>query len=161
MRRAGEVAYPGTNPLALKRAAASGPVRNLMSSLAGSGDLLAAPIPAVKTVILAYSPGRGPTSCAPVTGTISEPCATPSSASPLATTSAAWAPWTNIVFAFICSAIPRRSRTRAIFFQAEDGIRDSEVTGVQTCALPICPIAVSYLGVGIDTTSTRQAQPVD
>ena len=23
------------------------------------------------------------------------------------------------------------------FFQAEDGIRDSEVTGVQTCALPI------------------------
>src|SRR5260370_16457634 len=25
------------------------------------------------------------------------------------------------------------------FFQAEDGIRDSSVTGVQTCALPICP----------------------
>src|SRR5260370_19943465 len=24
------------------------------------------------------------------------------------------------------------------FFQAEDGIRDSIVTGVQTCALPIC-----------------------
>src|SRR5260370_17258752 len=24
------------------------------------------------------------------------------------------------------------------FFQAEDGIRDSSVTGVQTCALPIC-----------------------
>ena len=24
------------------------------------------------------------------------------------------------------------------FFQAEDGIRDSPVTGVQTCALPIC-----------------------
>src|SRR5207237_2112490 len=28
------------------------------------------------------------------------------------------------------------------FFQAEDGIRDSSVTGVQTCALPI------YLAVG-------------
>src|SRR5256885_10699931 len=28
------------------------------------------------------------------------------------------------------------------FFQAEDGIRDYKVTGVQTCALPIsCPIA--------------------
>src|SRR5207249_6387473 len=28
---------------------------------------------------------------------------------------------------------------RAIFFfQAEDGIRDRNVTGVQTCALPIC-----------------------
>src|ERR1017187_5626316 len=26
----------------------------------------------------------------------------------------------------------------AIFFQAEDGIRDTSVTGVQTCALPIC-----------------------
>ena len=25
-----------------------------------------------------------------------------------------------------------------MFFQAEDGIRDSPVTGVQTCALPIC-----------------------
>src|SRR5258708_32074373 len=27
------------------------------------------------------------------------------------------------------------------FFQAEDGIRDDLVTGVQTCALPICPAA--------------------
>src|SRR5688500_19724162 len=26
------------------------------------------------------------------------------------------------------------------FFQAEDGIRDYKVTGVQTCALPISPI---------------------
>src|SRR5256885_7299749 len=26
----------------------------------------------------------------------------------------------------------------SFFFQAEDGIRDSKVTGVQTCALPIC-----------------------
>src|SRR5690606_41177263 len=26
------------------------------------------------------------------------------------------------------------------FFQAEDGIRDFHVTGVQTCALPICPL---------------------
>src|SRR5258706_1927767 len=28
-------------------------------------------------------------------------------------------------------------RTAAFFFQAEDGIRDWSVTGVQTCALPI------------------------
>src|SRR6266542_2424701 len=27
------------------------------------------------------------------------------------------------------------------FFQAEDGIRDATVTGVQTCALPISPVA--------------------
>src|SRR5699024_11228181 len=26
------------------------------------------------------------------------------------------------------------------FFQAEDGIRDRNVTGVQTCALPICGV---------------------
>src|SRR5699024_11957965 len=26
------------------------------------------------------------------------------------------------------------------FFQAEDGIRDRNVTGVQTCALPICAV---------------------
>src|SRR5437763_13453278 len=30
------------------------------------------------------------------------------------------------------------------FFQAEDGIRDTSVTGVQTCALPIC-IVPHYL----------------
>src|SRR3712207_9041078 len=29
------------------------------------------------------------------------------------------------------------------FFQAEDGIRDIGVTGVQTCALPICAILLS------------------
>src|SRR5437762_10604467 len=28
-------------------------------------------------------------------------------------------------------------RDRVFFFQAEDGIRDTSVTGVQTCALPI------------------------
>src|SRR5260370_1795273 len=31
------------------------------------------------------------------------------------------------------------------FFQAEDGIRDSSVTGVQTCALPICSPSVPRL----------------
>src|SRR5467141_213563 len=31
------------------------------------------------------------------------------------------------------------------FFQAEDGIRDSSVTGVQTCALPICCKSGSYV----------------
>src|SRR5690349_22812129 len=34
------------------------------------------------------------------------------------------------------------------FFQAEDGIRDLYVTGVQTCALPICPrLALAMLAV--------------
>src|SRR5690606_3203748 len=31
-------------------------------------------------------------------------------------------------------------RRMPFFFQAEDGIRDFHVTGVQTCALPICPV---------------------
>ena len=31
------------------------------------------------------------------------------------------------------------------FFQAEDGIRDIGVTGVQTCALPICSIVCSLV----------------
>src|SRR5207302_4338888 len=30
------------------------------------------------------------------------------------------------------------------FFQAEDGIRDFHVTGVQTCALPISPASIGY-----------------
>src|SRR2546426_6682334 len=30
------------------------------------------------------------------------------------------------------------------FFQAEDGIRDYKVTGVQTCALPISPVRAEY-----------------
>src|SRR6266498_1700698 len=30
---------------------------------------------------------------------------------------------------------------RGFFFQAEDGIRDADVTGVQTCALPIWPFS--------------------
>src|SRR5437667_9075763 len=31
------------------------------------------------------------------------------------------------------------------FFQAEDGIRDRDVTGVQTCALPISGAKVAFL----------------
>src|SRR5437763_14117649 len=38
---------------------------------------------------------------------------------------------------------------RLFFFQAEDGIRDTSVTGVQTCALPI-----------LDAICRRAAQPV-
>src|SRR5260370_13909807 len=34
--------------------------------------------------------------------------------------------------------------TIVFFFQAEDGIRDSSVTGVQTCALPICESALHF-----------------
>src|SRR5437667_2093904 len=40
---------------------------------------------------------------------------------------------------------PRRAHSIVFFFQAEDGIRVRDVTGVQTCALPILrPADVSH-----------------
>src|SRR5699024_11556902 len=49
------------------------------------------------------------------------------------------------------------------FFQAEDGIRDRNVTGVQTCALPILPTEeIEELGIitarGIDYLEEHQLQ---
>src|SRR5699024_12846109 len=59
------------------------------------------------------------------------------------------------------------------FFQAEDGIRDRNVTGVQTCALPIYPdkfyknigakpgdvlILTKPIGAGILTTALKRGQ---
>src|SRR6266478_59720 len=53
------------------------------------------------------------------------------------------------------------------FFQAEDGIRDLTVTGVQTCALPICPLSLAGVRVAkggtamsIASTSFRPARTV-
>src|SRR5438128_11089282 len=40
------------------------------------------------------------------------------------------------------------------FFQAEDGIRDATVTGVQTCALPIFAV-LTACGAGIRATRGR------
>src|SRR6266850_3232731 len=37
--------------------------------------------------------------------------------------------------------MPKECNTLFFFFQAEDGIRDYKVTGVQTCALPISALA--------------------
>src|SRR6266545_8062008 len=50
------------------------------------------------------------------------------------------------------------SRAYAIFFffQAEDGIRDKLVTGIQTCALPILPEAqVWHIGLFRDERTLR------
>src|SRR5256884_3768478 len=43
-----------------------------------------------------------------------------------------------------------------VFFQAEDGIRDVAVTGVQTCALPILSVdgGATYKSVAIETRKT-------
>src|SRR5690606_40265207 len=45
------------------------------------------------------------------------------------------------------------------FFQAEDGIRDFHVTGVQTCALPIFRIVASGVG-NISESDIRMAADV-
>src|SRR4029077_5618445 len=58
---------------------------------------------------------------------------------------------TGLQYTALVSRVPQRRRVPSVFlhrvsyllwlffffFQAEDGIRDSSVTGVQTCALPI------------------------
>src|SRR5256885_3022917 len=51
------------------------------------------------------------------------------------------------------------SRLRIFFFfQAEDGIRDYKVTGVQTCALPISDAERSYLRALTVDPGLRQAE---
>src|SRR5690348_17626762 len=47
---------------------------------------------------------------------------------------------TEVNFLMRCPLSPR---TDCFFFQAEDGIRDGRVTGVQTCALPIWLLAAA------------------
>src|SRR2546422_4225695 len=49
---------------------------------------------------------------------------------------------------FLCSVVCFRRSYRSLFFffQAEDGIRDVAVTGVQTCALPISCAPFRTLG---------------
>src|SRR5438046_6484115 len=41
------------------------------------------------------------------------------------------------------------------FFQAEDGIRDWSVTGVQTCALPISPASLTKLVTALVVLDTN------
>src|SRR2546430_8846148 len=52
-----------------------------------------------------------------------------------------------------------RSDTHSVFFfffQAEDGIRDLTVTGVQTCALPICKeVATADIVKGVEFEEGR------
>src|SRR5580658_11120727 len=44
----------------------------------------------------------------------------------------------RVVLFFFFFLVMRGVLVFFFFFQAEDGIRDYKVTGVQTCALPIC-----------------------
>src|SRR5256885_16612681 len=62
----------------------------------------------------------------------------------------------------------RRTRHSRVFFffQAEDGIRDYKVTGVQTCALPICRTGIARsnnvdVASGNDRDGIRQGDIAD
>src|SRR6266542_2120005 len=44
----------------------------------------------------------------------------------------------DLIFIFFYFIRKQENTSFFFFFQAEDGIRDATVTGVQTCALPIC-----------------------
>src|SRR5688572_31992385 len=44
----------------------------------------------------------------------------------------------DVVCIHVCGCVGWSVSFFFFFFQAEDGIRDLTVTGVQTCALPIC-----------------------
>src|SRR5690606_39368339 len=49
------------------------------------------------------------------------------------------------------------------FFQAEDGIRDFHVTGVQTCALPILVLWLDFVAstpVSLNMTRPQQGEPL-
>src|SRR5260370_19062079 len=49
-------------------------------------------------------------------------------------------------YGMVSSWLNRMASLFFFFFQAEDGIRDSSVTGVQTCALPICDRSLAAVG---------------
>src|SRR2546430_7133885 len=51
------------------------------------------------------------------------------------------------------------SRECFFFFQAEDGIRDLTVTGVQTCALPICGRKSGRIPMPLSRTTICTAPP--
>src|SRR6476620_8548897 len=57
------------------------------------------------------------------------------------------------------SARDRTLESIIFFFQAEDGIRDSGVTGVQTCALPIYEPTITHTATLTATrTATQQSR---
>src|SRR5687767_15182189 len=49
-----------------------------------------------------------------------------------------WLRWFKLLYVFFRFLMFELFLVFFFFFQAEDGIRDKLVTGVQTCALPIC-----------------------
>src|SRR2546421_7401120 len=67
----------------------------------------------------------------------------------------------NHVLTSVVFVIPARGVRFFFFFQAEDGIRDLIVTGVQTCALPIslCVSALGVFALGVIAKGRRALAP--
>src|SRR5207249_9282680 len=57
--------------------------------------------------------------------------------------------------------LPKHARHVCFFFQAEDGIRDRNVTGVQTCALPISLAPTTRAGSGAWNNGSTRTAPVN
>src|SRR2546430_1409140 len=62
----------------------------------------------------------------------------------------AWVIWCMVV-------LPSDMAIFSFFFQAEDGIRDLTVTGVQMCALPICSLGAAVAGSAARLQTRRVA----
>src|ERR1022692_3056198 len=56
-------------------------------------------------------------------------------------------------------ALARDILEARFFFQAEDGIRDYKMTGVQTCALPICSWSRCHANRSYPRPQIRRARP--
>ena len=54
-----------------------------------------------------------------------------------------------------CGEVEGRGWLFVFFFQAEDGIRDYKVTGVQTCALPISIALSCYICINSKHCNSR------
>src|SRR5256885_10326730 len=67
----------------------------------------------------------------------------------------------KVAVAMVSNSNARSSRDESIFFfQAEDGIRDYKVTGVQTCALPIYGLLGAALEGAVQRGDGQQARVV-
>src|SRR5690554_763101 len=66
-----------------------------------------------------------------------------------------------VVFDRFCNILCRLSLFLFFFFQAEDGIRDADVTGVQTCALPVIGLMCLRTFVADESRSDAELQQLE
>src|SRR2546429_157339 len=72
-----------------------------------------------------------------------------------------WAGVTYVTKADLAKARTSATGKQVFFFQAEDGIRDVAVTGVQTCALPISVALAALLETLAERAEFQAAEAAD